>query len=240
MDSTKAFTTARKTQPHPRKETASGLIPHTARMFKQTPLKFLNLIKKHFPPNHNLHSVFNKNNVKVSYSCMPNMGSIIKNHNKKILNNNSTSQNRCNCRKKDQCPLDNNCLITSVIYKANVTTDKDNTGKNYIGLTEGTFKQRYTQHNLTFRKRKYASRTELEKHIWKLKDNEENYKISWSIISSASTYNNISKRCTLRLTEKLHIIKADKARNLNKRTKLISKCRHENKYFLANIDLRLQ
>ncbi|XP_068712987.1 uncharacterized protein [Montipora foliosa] len=100
------------------------------------------------------------------------MGSIIKNHNKKILNNNSTSQNGCNCRKKDQCPLDNNCLITSVIYKANVTTDKDNTGKYYIGLTEGTFKQGYTQPNLSFRNRKYASRTKLAKHIWKLKDNE--------------------------------------------------------------------
>ena len=32
-------------------------------------------------------------------------------------------------------------------------------------------------------------------------------------------------------------IKADKARNLNKRTEFISKCRHENQYFLANIDL---
>ena len=201
---------------------------------------FLNLIKKHFPPNHNLHPIFNKNNVKVSYSCMPNMSSIIKNHNKKILNNNTTPKNGCNCRQKDQCPLDNNCLTTSVIYKANVTTDKDNTGKNYIGLTEGTFKQRYTQHNLTFRNRKYANRTELAKHIWKLKDNKENYKINWSIISSASAYNNISKRCNLCITEKLHIIKADKARNLNKRTELISKCRHENKYFLANIDLRLQ
>ena len=92
------------------------------------------------------------------------MGSIIKNHNKKILNNNTTSQNGCNCRKKDQCPLDNNCLIASVIYKANVTTDKDNTGKNYIRLTEGTFKQRYTQHKLTLWNRKYANRTELAKH----------------------------------------------------------------------------
>ena len=105
---------------------------------------FLNLIKKHSPPNYNLHPVFNKNNVKVSYNCMPNMGSII--HNKKILtNNNTTPQNGFNCRKRDQCPLNNNCLITSVIYKANVTTDKDDTGKNYIGITEGTFKQRYTR-----------------------------------------------------------------------------------------------
>ena len=110
---------------------------------------------------------------------MLNMGSIINNHNKKILtNNNTTPQNGCNCRKKDQCPLDNNSLITSVIYKANVTTDKDDTRKNYIGLTEGTFKQRYMQHKLSFRDRKYASCTELTKHIWKLKDNDENYKIS--------------------------------------------------------------
>ena len=130
------------------------------------------------------------------------------------------------------------CLITSVNYKASVTTDNDNTGKNYIRLTEGTFKQRYTQHKLSFRNRKYANRTELAKHIWKLKDNKENYKISWSIISSASAYN-ISKRCNLCLTEKLHIIKADKAFSLNKRNELITKCRHENNYFLMNIDLRL-
>ena len=47
-------------------------------------------------------------------------------------------------KKKKQCPLDNNCLINSVIYKANVTTDKDNIGKNYIALTEGTFKDLQT------------------------------------------------------------------------------------------------
>lgn len=34
--------------------------------------------------------------------------------------------------------------MTSVIYKDNVTTDKDNIGKNYIALTEGTFKDLQT------------------------------------------------------------------------------------------------
>ena len=63
------------------------------------------------------------------------------------------------------------CLITSEIYEAHVTTDKDNTGKNYIGLTEERFEQRCTQHKLSFRKTKYANRTELAKHLWKLKDN---------------------------------------------------------------------
>ena len=116
---------------------------------------------------------------------MLNMGIIISNHNKRILNN-TTPQNGCNCRKKDQCLLNNNCLITSVIYKANVTTDTDDTGENYIELTEGTFKQRYTQRKQSFRNRKYASRNELAKHIWKIKDNKVNFKISWCIISSAS------------------------------------------------------
>ena len=128
-------------------------------------------------------------------------------------------------------------LGISVIYKANVITVKHNTGKNYIGITERTFKQRKTQHKLSVCNRKYANRTELAKHTWKLKNNKENYKIGWSIISSASAYNNISKRCNLCLTEKLHI---QKASNLNKRNEFISKCRHEDKYFPMKIDLRLQ
>ena len=179
MDLTKPFTTARKTQPHPPKEikveTPSGRSKNVQTNVAKT---FLNLIKKHLASNHNLHTVFNKN-AKVSYSCMPNMGSIINNHSKKILINNKTPQDGCDCSENDECPLDNNCLINSVVYKANVTTDKDNSGKNYIGLTEGTSK-RYTQHKLSFRNRKYANRTEPAKHIhlWKFKDSKGNYKIS--------------------------------------------------------------
>jgi len=137
-------------------------------------------------------------------------------------------------QKKEQCPLNNNCLSTSLVYNAHVTTDEDSTGKNYIGLTEGTFKQRYTQHKLSFQNRKYTNSTELSKYIWKLKDDKKNYVINWSIITSASSYNNISKRCNLCLAEKLSIIKASKASLLNKRSELISKCRHENKYYLMN------
>ena len=39
--------------------------------------KFLNLISKHFPKKHKLHQIFNRNNVKVSYSCLPNVSNII-------------------------------------------------------------------------------------------------------------------------------------------------------------------
>ena len=53
--------------------------------------------------------------------------------------------------KKIDCPLKNNCFTSSVVYNANAPIESDTTGKNYIRLTEGTFKQRYAQHKLSFR-----------------------------------------------------------------------------------------
>ena len=200
---------------------------------------FLRLLSIHFPRQHRYYSLFNKNNIKVSYSCMENMDAIISKHNKKVLSNsnanNSNNNNTCNCRSKDNCPLDNKCLTASLIYNAKVTTTETNpTTKNYIGLTEGTFKQRYNQHKLTFRHRRYINSTELSKHIWQLKDKDINFNIQWSIIAKASTYSNSSKKCDLCLTEKLMIIKHSNNKLLNKRSELISKCRHENKFYLKN------
>ena len=197
---------------------------------------FLGLIKKHFPKDHRYHKIFNKNTVKVSYNCMDNMERIIKQHNNKVLNTPAARpKSGCNCRKKDQCPLSNNCLTPSLIYRAHVKTDTDSTGKSYIGLTEGPFKQRYNNHTLSFRDRKRENSTELSKYVWKLKDEHTSYKIHWTILAKAAAYNNKTKRCNLCLTEKLHIIRADTSTLLNKRSELISKCRHENKFLLKNL-----
>ena len=146
--------------------------------------EFLNLLSKHFPKNHKYNKIFNKNNIKVSYSCTDNLQTITKKHNRKILETNKTPQteNNCNRRKKNDCPKENNCLTSSVIYNANVTTESDTTGKNYIELTEGTFKQRYTQHKLSFRNRNYSSSTELSKYIWSLKVNNTDFSINLSIL----------------------------------------------------------
>ena len=38
---------------------------------------FFTLLKKHFGKNHKYHKIFNKNNVKVSYSCMDNMKKVL-------------------------------------------------------------------------------------------------------------------------------------------------------------------
>ena len=48
--------------------------------------KFFSLLGKHSPKTHHLHKLFNRNNVKVSYSSPPNFKNVINGHNKNILN----------------------------------------------------------------------------------------------------------------------------------------------------------
>lgn len=80
------------------------------------------------------------------------------------------------------------------------------------------------------------------KHHWKRwktrtvknKNGEKQHNIMWSIICKANAYNNRSKRCNLCLTEKLCIVKSKNNNLLNKRDELISKCRHENKFYIMN------
>ena len=69
---------------------------------------FLCLIDKHFPKSNKLHKIFNRNNLKVSYSCTTNMANIIQSRNRKILNENDKASNekKWNCRNKVLCPLD--------------------------------------------------------------------------------------------------------------------------------------
>ena len=212
--------------------------------------EFLNLVSKHSPKNNRYNKIFNKNSIKVSYSCTDNLQTIIRKHNRKILQTSKTPppppplpprKTTVTARKK-QPPAEKQLPHpSSVIYNANVTTESDKTGKNYIGLTDGTFKQRYTQHKLSFRNRNYSNSTELLKHIWTLKDNNTNFTINWSILAFAPAYSNKSKRCHLCLTEKqLYLIRAKKPSLLNKRTELISKCRHKNKFYLTNFTSRQQ
>ena len=144
------------------------------------------LIDKHFPKSHKLHKIFNRNNLKVSYSCTTNMANIIKSHNLKILNENdeASDKKKCNCRSKNLCPLDGACLTKNIIYEATVTTSSDN-ARIYIGMTEHEFKTRYNNHKLSFKDRKHSLATVLSKHIWDLKDGNIDYEINWRVSACA-------------------------------------------------------
>ena len=81
--------------------------------------------------------------------------------------------------------------------------------------------------------------TELSKFIWSCKDSGINPAISWKIICHATPYQHGGKVCNLCLAEKYEILTANDDALLNKRTELINKCRHKNKYKLINAKLKL-
>ena len=198
--------------------------------------RFLQIVSRNFPKTHRFHKLFNRNNLKVSYSCLPNISSIISSHNKKILNANDPgepNERSCNCQKKNSCPLNGNCLDKELIYRCKIQNPTTNAEKFYIGLTANTFKQRWYGHNHTFKYEEKKTSTELSNHVWDLQLKDINPSLTWSVIDPGRPYVNGSKRCNLCLTEKFHIITSE-LDLVNKRSELISKCRHSNKFVLKN------
>ena len=96
---------------------------------------FLKLVGKHFTKRNALNKIFNKNTLKVSYSCMGNIASIISSHNCNILNPDITSEFGCNCRSRNECPLQNKCLTPKIIYRANVENYTNDEKKFYYGVS---------------------------------------------------------------------------------------------------------
>ena len=173
---------------------------------------------------------------------MPNIKTIISSHNKKVLSDYKQPQNltqthekECNCRNKDQCPLEGKCLTSNVVYQATVKTETST--DSYVGLATN-FKERYRNHTASFRHRNKRHETELSKHIWKLKDDNKPFKLTWKIIKKCKPYNNITKKCNLCLFEKFLIICKKELCSLNKGNELASSCPHRNRYLLKNFVIK--
>ena len=145
--------------------------------------------------------------------------------------NSGNDDKTCNCRDQTACPVGNNCLKNNVVYKATVQyEDKE---QNYIGMTENTFKTRYTLHKASFKHSTKRKQTELSNLIWTLKDNGTEYKITWSIINRARPYQPGKRTCNLCLSEKFHILTGSHL--INRKTELLNKCPHRRKYITCNV-----
>ena len=59
--------------------------PFSLNVKTQIGKRFFGLIYKHFPKDHIYHKIVNKNTIKLSYSCLPNIENIIKSHNRSIV-----------------------------------------------------------------------------------------------------------------------------------------------------------
>ena len=127
------------------------------------------LLVCHFPKHHELSKIFNKNTIKLSYSCCRNMGSVIASHNW-IINQLTSNNHGCNCRNRVYCPLDNKCLTANIVYKT-VVSAPGKPDKKYFGIAKTSFKDRFRDHIGDFPHKKYVSSTELSNTCgdWKMK-----------------------------------------------------------------------
>ena len=171
---------------------------------------------------------------------MKNMSSIISSHNSKILNEDPQNNlhDKCNCRNSVDCPLDGNCLVESIVYKAAVSTTNVPT-KYYYGMAEGDFKQRWRDHKTSFTHPNYRSKTVLSNYVWTLKETQkiplEQIDIKWSIDRKSCKYMCGTRRCDLCISEKLSILNADPTSLLNSRDEIVSFCRHMSKFKYKNV-----
>ena len=128
------------------------------------------------------------------------MDSVIASHNRRITPP-TCNNHGCNCRNRDERPLDNKRLTANILYKA-VVSAPSKPDKKYFVIVETSFKDRFRNHKRHFRHKKYINSTELSKYIGKLKDEKTTGSIKWIIMSIVHGTPK-GDVCKLYLTEKI-------------------------------------
>ena len=91
-----------------------------------------------------------------------------------------------------------------------------------------SFKQRFQKHKYTIKNKKSKEHTALSELAHNLTERGIDYKIDWRIVEQARSYDGL--KCNLCLSEKSHILFNPAPNPLNKRSELLFKCRHMDKY----------
>ena len=173
---------------------------------------------------------------KISYSCLPNIKSVINTYRKILYPSSTIGRRTCNCINILQCSLQQKCLSNSILYQANIPFGKNTETKVYYRICKTTFNLRYANHKKPFNYRNHKSDTELSKEFWKIQDNKRSANITREILFRHQGYNTSNKRCSLCLNEKLKIALHRSINILNRQTEILNKCRHKNKDALKLYD----
>ena len=80
-----------------------------------------------------------------------------------------------------------------------------------------------------------ANHTTLSSYIWKIKDKNLPFKVTWSVKARGHPFNG-GKTCDLCNTEKLIILTENQNTLLNKRDELLETCRHRRKLIFVGPD----
>ena len=152
---------------------------------------FLRLIETHFPLHHKLNKAFNRSNLKISYSCKPNVKLIVNKDNKTVEDlPTNIGEKTYNCKNKDKFLLQESCLTNSIIQEATLTSNQDTyKHKIFYGITETKFKQRYTNHIKSFRHERYQSEIGFSNKLWSIKRNNYTPRVVWEIFRKHQLHN---------------------------------------------------
>ena len=154
-----------------------------------------------------------------------------------VLNKTADTEESCNCRNKNNCPLEGKCLTPNIIYEAQITSNQLNyKQKVYIRTAETNFKHSFNNHTKSFNLEHYENDTDLSKKYWTIKHNHFTSKVTWRIISKCAPFNTTKGKYCLCLNENLEIASYKEENLLNKRSELTSKCRHQYKFTLLRHD----
>ena len=96
---------------------------------------------------------------------MSNPSSIILSHNKRLLGLRITEYG-CNCRTRENCPLQNQCLTSNLVYRADPENNA-NKGTKYSLVSQNYL----SKHGLQFTRYTKKS-TESPKYMWLLKEDQ--------------------------------------------------------------------
>ena len=116
-------------------------------------------------------------------------------------------------------------MSQNTLYQADISSENFQT-KIYYGISKTKFKTRFSNHKKSFNHEKHKNGTQLSNELWNIKASKEEPVLVWKILGQYQPYNVNTKRCLLCLNEKLQIAIYRGNNMLNKRTEIISKCRH--------------
>ena len=134
-------------------------------------------------------------------------------------------------RRNKECPIENKkCNLQNNIYNAQIITH-DKT-YNYIGMSAPPLRLRVATHVQSFKSE--SNQTELSGKIKELEKNGTQYEIKFKLIENKNSYSPESKRCQLCTAESYYILYSNLGNLLNKKSEIISKCRHKTKFKLGS------
>ena len=149
----------------------------------------------------------------------------------------------CNCNQPVQCPMEGQCMVSDIIYRAEVVKEGDQRGNGhvYTGMASGDFKRRFYNHKASFTDEQKEKNSELAKYVWLLKRKQKAFRVYFKTIKFTKTYQRETGHCQMCIQEKIEILKSLResgSKCLNRRQEIVRNYINKYKYPLGSINTR--